>query len=59
MATTELETKVHITLTVDEALFIKLACQNAKGDKYDPLRRSIFNGLPDIPHLESIRRLEK
>ena len=47
---------VKLSLLPDEALFIKLACQNSKGDEFDKLRESIFNGLPDIRKLQELSR---
>lgn len=45
---------VKLSLSPKEALFIKLACQNSKGDEFDSLRESIFNGLPSIQKLQEL-----
>lgn len=47
---------VRLLLSPDEALFIKRACQNSKGDQFDKLRESIFNGLPDIRELQRLAK---
>lgn len=53
MATSEVknDVKIHIRLSVEEALFIKIAVQNSRADGNDYLRESIFGGLPDIQDL--------
>jgi hypothetical protein len=45
---------VKVSLLPEEALFIKLACQNSKNDEYDALRKSIFDGLPSIKKLQEL-----
>lgn len=61
MATSEIEKdiKIHIKLSVEEALFIKCAVQNSRADGNDHLRESIFGGLPDIRGLNEMLREQR
>ena len=56
------KTEITLSLSAEEALWLKLMCQNAvgpeNGDQYH-IRRSLFISLPDIPELEILANSER
>lgn len=53
------KTTVTVTLSIEQALFIKQAVQNSRGDEYDELREQLFNMLPSIQDLYFIIGVDK